>query len=80
MDNRDNWLKTSRVLSIFQRLTTGEVIQKSIEAERFSVNEKSIQRDIEDIRNFLAEGKKMVAVAILFIHEAKKDIFLQIKM
>ncbi len=58
MDNRDNWLKTSRVLSIFQRLTNGEVIRKSIEVERFSVNEKSIQRDIEDIRNFLAEGKK----------------------
>ena len=76
MDNRDNWLKTSRVLSIFQRLTNGEVIRKSIEVERFSVNEKSIQRDIEDIRNFLAEGKKDGSCCNLIYSRSQKGYIL----
>ena len=76
MDNRDNWLKTSRVISIFQRLTNGEVIRKSIEVERFSVNEKSIQRDIEDIRNFLAEGKKDGSCCNLIYSRSQKGYIL----
>lgn len=45
--------KISRVLDIYSRLMNGYVIRKSEEAVRFSVNERSIQRDIDDIRIFL---------------------------
>ena len=57
MKESENSLKTSRILSLFRRLYCGEIIQKSSEATRFSVTEKSIQRDIEDIRNYLADAQ-----------------------
>ena len=45
--------KSNRALSIYSRLMNGRVINKSEEAKRFGVTEKSIQRDIEGIRTFL---------------------------
>lgn len=45
--------KIERVLSIYTRLSNGALINKAAEATRFDVNERSIQRDIEDIRSFL---------------------------
>ncbi len=45
--------KSSRALSIYSRLMNGRTIYKAEEAERFGVSEKSIQRDIEQIRSFL---------------------------
>ena len=45
--------KSSRALSMYSRLMNGRIIYKSEEAERFGVSEKSIQRDIEQIRLFL---------------------------
>ena len=45
--------KIERVLSIYTKLINGDVVSKSEEANRFGVNERSIQRDIDDIRNFL---------------------------
>lgn len=48
----EKWLQTSRVLDIYRRLAKGEAIHKAREAKRFCVNEKTIQRDIDDIRDF----------------------------
>lgn len=45
--------KSNRTLSIYSRLMNGRTIIKSEEAKRFGVSEKSIQRDIEEIRMFL---------------------------
>ncbi len=45
--------KSSRALSMYSRLMNGRIIYKNEEAERFGVSEKSIQRDIEQIRAFL---------------------------
>lgn len=45
--------KVKRVLSIYTELLQGKHIKTSEEAVRFGVNERSIQRDIEDIRLFL---------------------------
>ena len=42
--------KTERIISLYKRIISGEVIYKAEEAARFGVNEKSIQRDIEDLR------------------------------
>lgn len=61
MENFDNNIepvetksrKIDRILNIYDKLINGEIIRKSEEAINHEVNEKSIQRDIEDIRNHL---------------------------
>ena len=56
--------KVERIINIYNRITNGEVISKSAEAERFGVNVRSIQRDLEDIRAYFADnpesGRKLV--------------------
>lgn len=47
--------RISRVLSIYTKLLDGEVVNKAIEARKHGVNERTIQRDIDDIRNFFDE-------------------------
>ena len=42
-------------MSIFERLHKGQAIHKQQEAERFGVNVKTIQRDVEDLRKYLAD-------------------------
>lgn len=46
--------KDDRVLSLYARLQKGDVIRKAEEAQRFGVTEKSIQRDLDTVRDFLA--------------------------
>ena len=45
--------KNERILDMYVRLCEGKCIQKAEEALRFGVDERSIQRDIDDIRAFL---------------------------
>lgn len=45
--------KISRVLQLYAKLVDGCVINKAEEAVNYGVNERSIQRDIDDIRSFL---------------------------
>lgn len=47
--------KNQRVLNLYTRFCEGKQINKAEEAERFRVDERSIQRDIDDIRAFLDE-------------------------
>lgn len=47
--------KNNRILDLYTRLTEGRIISKTEEAQRFGVDERSIQRDIDDIRAFLAD-------------------------
>lgn len=47
--------KINRILAIYTRLINGYVVNKTEEAKRYGVNEKSIQRDLERIRVFLEE-------------------------
>ena len=49
-DNKD---KINRVLSIYSKLMNGYVVNKAEEAQNFGVNERSIQRDLEDIREYM---------------------------
>ena len=55
MNNKHS--KNSRTLSIYTRLCAGKLINKAEEANRFGVDERSIQRDIDDIRAFLEDQK-----------------------
>lgn len=45
--------KLERVLGIYTKLMNGYVVNKREEAYRYHVNERTIQRDIDDIRNYL---------------------------
>lgn len=47
--------KNFRTLDMYVRLCEGKIINKAEEARRFGVDERSIQRDIDDIRAFLDE-------------------------
>lgn len=40
--------KNSRILSIYARLSAGFTVIKSEEAMRFKVDERTIQRDVDD--------------------------------
>ena len=52
-DDNEREGKSNRALSIYSRLMNGRIIYKLEESKRFGVSEKSIQRDIEQIRTFL---------------------------
>lgn len=47
--------KNFRTLDMYVRLCEGKNVNKAEEARRFNVDERSIQRDIDDIRAFLDE-------------------------
>lgn len=47
--------KIGRVLRLYTKLLNGGVINKEEEAIQCGVNERSIQRDIEDLRQFMAD-------------------------
>lgn len=49
----DKSAKIERTLYIYSQLLNGKVVKKGSLANRFKVNERSIQRDIDDIRNYL---------------------------
>ncbi len=45
--------KITRVLSIYNKLSEGKILNKHEEANIFGVDERTIQRDIDDIREYL---------------------------
>lgn len=51
----DKYSKIARILYLYEQLCTGKLVSKSEAARRFGVDERSIQRDIDDIRAFLDE-------------------------
>lgn len=52
----ENVDKVERVLGIYSKLINGEIVNKAEEAQKYHVNERSIQRDIDDIRNFMEQA------------------------
>ena len=55
LDYREN--KGFRLLSLYERLSRREVIRKAEMAQKFSVTDKTIQRDIEELRSYLADTR-----------------------
>ncbi|MCD8075030.1 MAG: WYL domain-containing protein [Lachnospiraceae bacterium] len=49
----DRSSKVERILGIYTKLMNGHLINKAEEALHYGVNERSIQRDIDDIRDYL---------------------------
>lgn len=55
MANQENHTKIFRLLSIGDQLRAGKTLKKAELAKMFHVTEKSIQRDLEDLRCYFAE-------------------------
>lgn len=51
---KESKYKAERILSIYTRLLKGQRVNRLEEAFKYKVSERTIQRDIDDIRNFLA--------------------------
>lgn len=49
-------LKSFRLLNMYEQLNRGDVINKKRFAEKFGISEKSVQRDIDDLRAYLSES------------------------
>ena len=65
--------KIGRVLQIYAKLADGYVVNRAEEAQIYGVNERSIARDIDDIRNFLDEDSKRTGVmnSVVYDRQAK---------
>lgn len=61
--------KIGRVLQIYTKLSEGYVVNKAEEAASYGVNERSIQRDIDDIRNFLDSDSERTGVLNQVIYD-----------
>ena len=49
---REGIEKVERILGLYTKLMNGAIVNKAEEATFYGVNERSIQRDIDDIRNY----------------------------
>ncbi|MNW28057.1 hypothetical protein D3C74_48660 [compost metagenome] len=60
-------LKAKRMLIMYERLMSGKYINKKEIAVEFNVSEKTIQRDFEDLRSYLAECCPEQEVTIRYV-------------
>lgn len=51
--------KTERIIALYNHLNEGKVLDKSAAAADFGVNERSIQRDIDDLRQYYSNNPDM---------------------
>lgn len=65
-------MKVTRILTIYSKLVHGEVVNKREMAEIFNVNEKTIQRDLEDIRTYFSDNRERLGPRdIIYIRNRK---------
>lgn len=65
--------KQERLLTLYTKLLGGEIICKKYEAEYFNVSSRSIQRDIDDLRMFLANRSVKTGTLQLLIYDKKSN-------
>lgn len=54
--------KSLRILNMYERLKRGGIINKKQFANEFNVSEKSVQRDIDELRAYLSENDAGVSI------------------
>lgn len=64
--------RIARVLSIYTKLLDGDVVNKTEEAKRHDVNERTIQRDIDDIRSFFDVDSDRVGYINTIVYDRKE--------
>lgn len=67
--------KIDRVLSIYSKLMGGALVNKAEEAQNYGVNERTIQRDIDDIRNHLETGTENTGVINSVIYDRREKAY-----
>ena len=73
----EKYAKNARTLDMYERLREGKSIRKCEEAQRFGVDERSIQRDIDDIRAFLDERQMQGDGRQVIYDRAKKGFVME---
>ena len=61
--------KIERVLGIYSKLMNGALVNKAEEAQNYGVNERSIQRDIDDIRSYLDNQAAIDGTVNLIVYD-----------
>jgi predicted DNA-binding transcriptional regulator YafY len=61
--------KINRILGIYTKLMNGHLVSKSEEAVVYGVTERSIQRDMDDIRNFLETNTDTSGIANTVVYD-----------
>lgn len=74
----DKQHKNTRTLDMYVRFCEGKSINKREESKRFGVDERSIQRDIDDIRAFLADRTKSVGDTRRIIYDRAKEGYVMV--
>lgn len=75
MDESEKKGKVERVLGIYTRLIGGHAVNKAEEARKCGVDEKSIYRDIKDIRNFLERDTENTGYANTVIYDIAENCY-----
>lgn len=63
--------KQERILNLYTKLLEGEIINKKTEAEHFHVSLRSLQRDIDDLRGFLANRSVKTGITQSIVYGKK---------
>lgn len=72
-------VKVNRILTIYSKLVHGEIINKREMAELFNVNEKTIQRDLDDIRAYFSDNRESLGSKDIVYRRDKKGYSLDNK-
>lgn len=67
--------KIERVLGIYSRLMNGGLVNKAEEAQRYGVNERSIQRDIDDIRGHLGNQTTIDGIVNSIVYDRQEKAY-----
>ncbi len=67
--------KIGRVLGIYSKLMGGALVNKAEEAQNYGVNERTIQRDIDDIRNHLETGVETTGIINTVVYDRMEKAY-----
>ena len=70
--DKDNGNKAVRVLYLYDQLVNGHLINKAYTAAKFGVNERSIQRDLDEVRNFLESSDNYPGETCIVVYDQKQ--------
>lgn len=62
---------------MYERLCRGELLEKTVLAKEYSVTLKTIQRDIDELRNYFAENNYLEKSRVIVYSKARKGYFLE---
>lgn len=70
--NEERDIKVNRILSIYSKLIYGEIVNKKEMSKKFNVTEKTIQRDINDIKNYFFDNREQLGEKDIIYKRDKK--------